>query len=194
MQRRTETEPEAECWRAVAGFEGLYEVSDLGRVRSIARMVRHWRGGFRLSPAKLLSPNETVWKYLHVVLYRDGARFKLAVHRLVAGAFFDVPRPDQTCVNHKDSNRQNNRAANLEWCNTSENMLHAARHSLIYQRANMPSTHKKWDKLSFELARSAVDRVAAGESIYRVAKDLGVSWGAIAYHVKNRDRLITSPS
>lgn len=100
-----------EVWKDIKGYEGLYQVSNFGRVKS-------FRGS-----AKYGKPDEMILKgrpinsgYLIVTLYaKNRARKNFQIHRLVADAF--IPNPDNlSCVNHKDENKINNCADNLEWC------------------------------------------------------------------------------
>ena len=96
-----------EEWRPVVGYEGLYEVSNTGQIRSsrTARILK-----------QLVLPN----KYLQVSLYKDKKRKQTLVHRLVAAAFIENG-DDLPMVNHKDENKQNNNASNLEWCDCRYN-------------------------------------------------------------------------
>lgn len=114
---RTETPeaPAAETWKPVVKYEGLYEVSDCGRVRS-ARTTTRTHAGL------ILRPSPTAGSYLGVTLCRDGKPTSLLVHRLVAIAFLGSPFGRQ--VNHKDGDRQNNRVENLEWVTPRENQRH----------------------------------------------------------------------
>jgi len=103
-----------EEWRDVLGFEGLYQVSNLGRVKRLARKDRLGR----TKPAKLLTPTGT--RYKSVSFTVDGQWYNKLVHRLVATAF--VPNPDNLReINHLDGDITNNRADNLEWCTPSAN-------------------------------------------------------------------------
>ena len=105
-----------EEWRPVVGYEGLYEVSNTGRVRSVDRYVKTCYGSYRLHKGKVLSPGIRPDGYLVVSLqYR-----MFRVHRLVSEAF--LPNPDNLPqVNHKDEDKSNNRVDNLEWCDSKYN-------------------------------------------------------------------------
>jgi hypothetical protein len=97
-----------EEWRAVKGYEGLYEVSNLGRVRSLFRYKQIVKGV------------PTNRGYLRVTLCKDKVHKLCSVHRLVATAFIQNPH-NYPCVNHKDEVRTNNQANNLEWCSYKYN-------------------------------------------------------------------------
>lgn len=114
-----------EIWRDVKGYEGLYQVSNLGKVKSYSRVVR-CKGGFRTQPSKILSPQTDKKKkfYNFVRLYKNGISKLFFVHRLVAIAFIQNTK-NLPQVNHKDGNKLNNNAENLEWCTASENLKHA---------------------------------------------------------------------
>ena len=107
----------AEIWKPVVGYDGLYEVSNLGRVKSLPR--KNAKGGLK-------SPKETKWGYLMCQLWKDGKVKNHSVHRLVADAFIPNPEGKQT-VNHIDCNKHNNRVDNLEWATQSENVRHSVR-------------------------------------------------------------------
>ena len=110
-----------EHWKPIEGYEGCYEVSDGGRVRAIARTVRMRNGVQRKIRAHILAQS-THYKngYKSVMLSKDSESKRLLVHRLVAKAFvenkFGLPE-----VNHKDENKSNNSATNLEWCDRKYN-------------------------------------------------------------------------
>lgn len=111
-------------WQSVKGFEGAYEVSSLGEVRSLPRMTAGRWGKEKLSPGKLLKQDIHKNGYCRAQLSQRGKTSHKLVHRLVAEAFL-APDIDRVCVNHIDSNRANNVLANLEWCTHKENTLHA---------------------------------------------------------------------
>ena len=101
-----------EYWKPVVGYEGLYEVSNWGRVKSLN--YNHTGKG------KILKQNQIMNGYKSVMLCKDGKRKNYLVHRLVAEAF--IPNPDNLPqVNHKDENKTNNNVDNLEWCDAKYN-------------------------------------------------------------------------
>jgi len=108
-----------EIWRDVEGYEGFYQASNFGRIRSLTSQNRYKR----YSRIKILNPALSKDGYLRVVLCVDRKMKSLNVHRLVLSAF--SMSNDNLQVNHIDGNKSNNSLSNLEWCTQSENMLHA---------------------------------------------------------------------
>ena len=109
-----------EEWRPIVGYEELYEVSNLGRVRSIDRYVKYSNGQIHLHKGKVLSPVKSNLGYLLVSLCCNGKYKMFLVHRLVTEAF--IPNPENLPeVNHKDEDKANNSVDNLEWCDRSYN-------------------------------------------------------------------------
>lgn len=111
-----------EIWKPVLGYEGLYEVSNHERVRSISRMVINSNGvGERRSPGKLLKQYMGDVGYYCVALCKDGIPKNKRVHDLVCSAFHG-PRPEGMEVLHLDGTRTNNKPENLMWGTRSDNM------------------------------------------------------------------------
>ena len=110
-----------DVWRDVLGYEGAYQVSDLGRVRSLDREIVCSDGRTKALRGRVLKPGVGTNGYLSVALGRGQM---CLVHRLVAQAFIDNPdaRPQ---VNHRNGRRDDNQIANLEWATCSENHKHA---------------------------------------------------------------------
>lgn len=112
------------------GYKGLYEVSNLGNIRSIDRVTIYPSGKKWHFKSKILKPiantnrrKKPNTSYLRVRLYKNGKWTSFFVHRLVATTF--IPNPDNKKeVNHKDGNRHHNSVKNLEWVTSSENTLH----------------------------------------------------------------------
>ena len=140
-----------ELWRDVHGFEGKYQVSDHGRVRSMDRQVPmrsiHGLEYYRHKKGVELRPG-TCRGYLIVNLFPYGT---IAVHRLVAQAFVEGYKNDGGLeVNHKDGNKRNNHASNLEWVTKKENQDHAVAKGLRKQavRVAHPVTGEEFPSIT----------------------------------------------
>ena len=115
-----------EVWKDIKGYEGYYQVSNLGRVRSLDRTVRVCGGGIRKVKGRLLIPQLSGRGYFAVALWKNNKEKSATVHRLVINSF--VPKTEgKEGVNHRDGNKQNNYLENLERCSQSENCSHAYR-------------------------------------------------------------------
>ena len=112
-----------EHWLPVEGFDA-YEVSNLGRVRSLDRVVSHWRGGMRKIRGTVIKPRLNRYGYLQFAFSVERKKTYTCVHRVVAKAF--VPNPlSLSDVNHKDLDKTNCCADNLEWMTSPQNTKHA---------------------------------------------------------------------
>lgn len=116
-----------EEWRDVVGYEGLYQVSSLGRVKSLERMSAYRpSSGSRKVGGRLLTVNHSKDGYPRVKLSKNGSAKYITIHRLVALAF--IPKPAwATEVNHIDENKDNNTTENLEWCTHRYNSNYGTR-------------------------------------------------------------------
>ena len=115
-----------EIWKDIEGYEGKYQVSSFGRVRSLDRMVPTVHNATRMVKGKTLTPWTDRYGYHHVNLWRDCKMKSQQVHRLVAAAF--IKNPDGLPeVNHKNEDKTDNRVENLEWCNTDYNINYGNR-------------------------------------------------------------------
>lgn len=111
---------EDEQWKPVVGFEGLYEVSSHGRVRSLDKPVSGPNGRLSIRKGQIVKGCYSHGKYLQVNLYKDRKNNTQKIHRLVAIAFLSNPENYEQ-VNHKDFDRENNNLDNLEWCSARQN-------------------------------------------------------------------------
>lgn len=120
-----------EIWKDIQGYEGLYQVSNLGRIKSIPHLIKANKdGGKRITEGKILSQNKGWHNYMWVALCKEGKTKTFSVHRLVAIAFIKNLN-NYPAVNHKDGNKSNNNESNLEWVSNSENQLHASKNGLF---------------------------------------------------------------
>ena len=119
-----------EIWKDIENYEGLYQVSNLGRVKSLPRKRITPTGWPYLSKEKILTPKLRKDGYLEISLYTKGKSKSYFIHRLVAQAF--IPNTEsKPQVNHIDGDKTNNQVNNLEWATREENMQHAFKTGLI---------------------------------------------------------------
>lgn len=157
---------ETEKWKPVEGYEGLYEVSDMGRVAN----VRKGR--------KLLSHSLTVSGYPQLGLHKDGVRCGTRLHRLVAKAFC-FGYAEGLEVNHINGVKTDNRACNLEWCTHTDNMHHKDNVLGKHNRGayNLNAIFRP------EQITEIVQKIHSGTPITSIASEFNVSLSAI-YHIK----------
>lgn len=128
-------------WKAIKDYDGYYEVSDTGLVRSLDRIVSDSKFGSKHLKGRMMKLSESKSRkrtgdgYLVVNLRRDFTSHVVPVHRLVAETFIPNPHNLPT-VNHKDGNKHNNDVSNLEWASHSENNIHAIETKLRMPRGN----------------------------------------------------------
>ncbi len=108
-----------EIWSDINGFEGIYEVSNLGRIKSL-----------KCDRSKILKPKLTNYGYHTIGLYMEGKQITFKIHRLVAIAFIINPQ-NRKVVNHINGIKTDNRANNLEWCTYMDNAQHAVDTGLL---------------------------------------------------------------
>ncbi len=113
-----------EIWKAVKGYEGIYEVSNFGRIRSLDKEITFKDGRRRKFYGRILRTNTLNNSgYVTVGLHDHGHQISYLLHRVVAEAFVENPN-NYSEVNHIDQNKMNNSSDNLEWCTHKENVNH----------------------------------------------------------------------
>ena len=156
-----------EKWKDIEGYEGLYQVSNMGRVKSLNYN--------RTGEEKILKSRKDRGGYLRVSLSKEGKVKTFKVHRLVAQAF--IPNPNNLPqVNHKDEDKQNNCVENLEWCNRSYNCNYGSRNERMAKSKSIPILQfsktgefiRKWD------------------SAMQVERELGFNHGSISKCLKGK--------
>lgn len=117
-----------ELWRPVKGYEGWYEVSSFGRVRSVDRVILRRNNSVMHLKGKIKEETDDGHGYWQVMLYKNGIGKGIKVHRLVAEAFIEIPEHlkhlplDKIDINHKNENKKDNMVENLEWCTRQYNI------------------------------------------------------------------------
>lgn len=169
--------PISEQWKTCPGYEGAYEVSSEGRVRSVERMVR-CRLGFRLVRSVFIKQRSHRGKYWVVQLSVPGREQCLFVHRLVCQAFHLNPT-GLPISRHKDGDNRNSRADNLEWGTYADNEADKRRHGTALFGERHPNA-----VLNDDLVRSIRARHAAKHTALRIAADLGIKRGVVGCIVR----------
>ena len=122
-----------EVWKDIKGFEGIYQVSNQGEVKSLERKT--FNNGTKkqnIIKEKILKKPLDKDGYIRYCLFKNGKRFSLKAYRLVAIEFIDNPQ-NKSQVNHIDGNKINNSVLNLEWVTPRENTIHAILNGLSFQ-------------------------------------------------------------
>lgn len=182
MEQGTKTSPVAETWRPVKGFEGIYEVSDLARVRSLPYEETRCSTAGKVytikHPAKIRKLQMGLNGYYALLLKKDGKYYPASVHRLVAEAF--VPNPDNLPeVNHKDECKTNNLPSNLEWCDHAYNQ----KQGTISERISASKQKRQIEQLTLD-----GQHVAYFDSAYDAAKVFGSTKANICCVLKGRSK------
>lgn len=165
-------------WRTIIGYEGYYEVSTEGKIRSVDRIVHTKNGTTKLLRGKPMKLTQTKGKdgegYMVVNLRKFGTSKVVPVHILVATMFLPNPN-DYPMVNHIDGNKTNNRVENLEWSSYGYNNIHALRHNLRKPRGTPV----------MQITTSGVV-LEVYDSAYAAARETGISAGAISQCINHR--------
>lgn len=158
-----------EVWKDIQGYEGLYQISNLGRVKSLEHVVVTKAGWSFTVREKLLKSHNNGSGYLFVHLCSNYEVSQQLVHRIVAKHFLDFV-PGKHFVNHKDGNKQNNCVDNLEWVTTAENNKHSRAIGLQPERS--PEAIRKMVQAS-KLACSIPVRCLNTGKIYESSEEAG---------------------
>lgn len=172
-----------EEWRDIKGYEGWYQVSNLGNVRSLDREIIYSNGKIYKQKGKMLKPTLRNNGYYYVSLSKNNVRPKFDVHRLVAITFLDNDN-NYNCINHIDGNKTNNCLSNLEWCSYSYNAKHAFKVGLneaVRGERNGSSKLKDSDVIKIKKLLSE------GVKSYKIAEMFNISQSTIS-EIKNNKK------
>ena len=160
-----------EEWRDIKGYEGLYQVSNLGRVKSLARKINNQYG----KKERLMTQKIDKDGYKRVGLNKNGKQIYYGVHRLVAQAFISNPN-NYPQINHKDENKSNNKVDNLEWCDGKYNQnygtINERRTQKLKKKVICITTGEKFDSIieaseKYNIKnKSDISRVCKGKRNY----------------------------
>lgn len=175
-----------EEWRSVPGYEGLYEVSNYGRVLSVSHLV-NTRGGTRSTKSIILRAKYNHFGYCTVVLCDNKKRKKIMLHRVVAMAF--IPNPTSfPFINHKDENKSNNCVWNLEWCTAKYNTNYG---SCIERRRLAQMTKHTNDKKVRQLDLDG-NEIRVYHSMSEAAREMGVDKSRLSQCCLHKKYALTS--
>ena len=165
-----------EEWRDIGGYEGLYQVSNLGRVKSL----NYKHTGIE----KILKPSVDKKGYLFICLYKNSVKKRnFKIHRLVAEAFISNPN-NLPQVNHKNEIKDDNRVDNLEWCDAKYNNNYGTR----LERVAEKTTNGKLSKPVLQINPNTNEVIAEFPSINEVERQLGFGENAIIHCCKGRTK------
>jgi hypothetical protein len=171
-----------EVWKDIEGYEGLYQVSNFGRVKSCEKMVVHFRGGFRKLKEKVRKLSKDSDGYLILDLHKDGVGKFKKVYRLVANAFLEN-NSNKSQVNHINGIKHDNKIDNLEWCTNSENQKHAFSIGLKLPQINN-------EKCVMMFNKNGSQFIMEFTSISKASKFLGCNGSDITSTLKGRQKSV----
>lgn len=145
-----------ETWKPITGYEGLYEVSDYGRIRSLKRNTTN---------GVILKLCKDAHGYLKCSLTKDGLQRTVRVHRIVGLTFVENPH-DLPILNHKDEDKTNNTVSNLEWCDSKYNLNYGSCNEKMALAKGRPFICLETDKVYLNQGDCA--------------KEIGISRGSIS--------------
>lgn len=173
-----------EEWSNVVGWEGLYQVSNLGRVKSLSKRIVYKDGRVYIHPSRIMKNQKISTGYRSVMFYGASGKKQYYVHRLVAETF--IPNPNNLGdVNHKDGCKTNNILSNLEWCSRSDNIKHAYKNGLSW--VHMDEAIKERSRPVIQYAPSG-KIIAEYASASKAARANGCNQGQISRYCRGENK------
>lgn len=186
-----------EEWKDIEGYEGLYQISSLGNVKSLKRLVKisKTKEKYKEVPEHILKPTKNRYGYLYVSLARNGVSKNVRIHRVVAETFLEKS-PLKTQVNHINGKKTDNRLENLEWVTCKENLNKAwemglcennrkrARECLLkrIKQRDFSKVRYKTVVVQYDLEGNFIKKY---RSLFDAEKQTGIKGDTIGYRIRN---------
>lgn len=176
-----------EIWKDIKNYEGLYQISNTGKVKRLSKIILGKNGTKQLIKEKIMNGSITFNGYVRVGLSKNGKVTKIRIHRLVAETF--IPNPNNLKqINHIDGDKTNNNINNLEWVTPSENIKHAYRNKLIIapkgKKSSLYGKRNGLCKNSKKVICITTDTIF--DSIIEIERKYGISHQSISECCKGR--------
>lgn len=178
-----------EIWKDVQGYEGLYQVSNLGRVKSVDHYVKCGHNSTRIVKGKILSLTDNGHGYMHTGLWKNNKGTQKYVHRLVAQAFIDNPNNYES-IDHLNCKRNDNRVSNLEWVTFQENQRRSVVVKLKNNKKDLsvikkPNHNGKTVRKVVQGKNIETGTVVTFNSMRAAERKLGICNGSISQGIKH---------
>lgn len=179
-----------EIYKDIRGYEELYQVSNLGNVRSLDRTIINSRNQERFIEGKILSPNKKRTGYLEITIGKNGRYRSFLIHRLVAKNFIENIE-NKPHINHIDGDKTNNTVSNLEWCTISENTTHALNNNLsgfrdrVFENLRIINEKASYKKVIFQKGCEFLEF----ESISKASDYLGLKRDNITRAIRKNQKV-----
>lgn len=167
-----------EAWKDILGYEGFYQISNLGRIKSLPRYRKNGKTSGKYLQRGIIRKNYDSKTYSCINLSKEGKTKTHFIHILVANAFLDKIE-GKNYVNHIDGNKHNNNVNNLEWCTASENQRHALATGLRNKNANSIKI------IQYDLSGNVIK---IWESLMEASRQNNISEGAISNCINKRNK------
>lgn len=170
-----------EIFKDILGYEGLYQVSNMGRVKGCERVILMKNGTLRYIEEKIITPKKRPRGYAFVALSKNATKKIHSVHQLVAKTFIKNPKKHKD-INHINGNKVDNRVVNLEWVSQYENMQHAIKTGLV----NNNGSNCKTSKLKEQDVILIREYSEKGKKLKEISDMFGVTIANISYIIKRQ--------